>query len=187
MISLEILSMIVFLSLVLHYFIVIPIIKRYITSLSIYIIIISLIIITDLLLIFIDNHSILLIIDSLLTGILLALLIWIYSLSWCTFHLFLTILVIGLGYFSPKNDLFINRSYENLLVIFIELLHGISVFLHGFRTYMHRLIALSGLCLTFYLLVFERMEINWKIFIQSIRAFLLYSIVICVRNRTSYW
>ena len=189
-------SIIVFISFLLHHLIVIPVIKRYISFPSLYLIIISSIIITDLLLIFIENHFsnsvlyTLLIIDSIITGILLALLVWIYSFSWCVFHLFLTILLIGLGYISPKNDLLNSRSCEAILLMVIALMHGILGFFNGFRTYMHRWIALSGMCLTFYLIVFERVEMKWKIFIhsiQSIRAFFLYSIVICIRNRTSYW
>lgn len=186
-------SSIVFISFILHQFIFIPLIKRTISYLSLYIIIISLLILTDLPLIYLDNQIIeyiLLIIDSILTGALFALLVCIYSYSWCIFHLILTIIVVFLGNFSPKNDILIDHWFEDALLMFISFLHILYCFLNGFRTYMHRLVALSGMCLSFYLLVVERLELHEELSIhsiQSIRAFLLYSIVICVRQRTSYW
>jgi hypothetical protein len=195
-------SSIIFISLVVNKFFLIPLIKPYFSYLSLYIIIISFLISTDLLVnILYENISdylmyILLIIDGVLTGTLLALLVRIYSFPWCTFHLILTVIIVLIGnsYQLKKTSLF-NHFLENLILILISFLHILYCFLNGLQTYMHRLVALSGMCISFYIILFQEYNIELSIplpvvviqIVQSIRAFFLYSVVICVRNRTSYW
>jgi len=195
----------IFLSFIIHKFFLISLIKQYFSYLSLYIIIISLLAINDLLLNFLyENISnnfiyILLIIDGILTGALLALIILIYSYTWCIFHLCLTMIIILISNFyhlnKLKKDFLLNNYLNNLILILINLLHIFYCFLNGLQTYMHRIIALSGMCISFYLILFQQFNIEFEIslpivimhFVQSIRAFFLYSVVICVRNRTSYW
>ena len=196
-------SLIIFISLVVNKFFLIPLIKKTTSYLSLYIIIISLLNITDLLLnLLYENLSdylmyILLIIDGISTGALFALLILIYSSSWCIFHLILTaMIIIFLGNISQlKLTSLLNHFLENIILIFISFLHILYCFLNGLQTYMHRLVALSGMCISFYIMLFQEYNIEFSIplplvviqIVQSIRAFFLYSVVICVRNRTSYW
>jgi len=197
--------LIIVISFIIHKFFLIAIIKRYFSCLSLYIIIISLLASNDLLLNFIyENISnnfmyILVIIDGILTGSLLAFLVFIYSYLWCIFHLFLTMIIIFISNYyhlnKLKKDSLLNNSLNDLILIVINLLHILYCFLNGLQTYMHRIIALSGMCISFYIILFQEFNIEFEIplpiviihFVQSIRAFFLYSVVICVRNRTSYW
>jgi hypothetical protein len=197
--------LIIVISFIIHKFFLIAIIKRYFSCLSLYIIIISLLASNDLLLNFIyENISnnfmyILVIIDGILTGSLLAFLVFIYSYLWCIFHLFLTMIIIFISNYyhlnKLKKDSLLNNSLNDLILIVINLLHILYCFLNGLQTYMHRIIALSGMCISFYIILFQEFNIEFETplpmiiihFVQSIRAFFLYSVVICVRNRTSYW
>jgi hypothetical protein len=192
---------IIFISFIIDKFVLFALIKQYFSCLSLYIIIVSLLSINDLLLeFFYENISnnfmyILLIIDGILTGALLALLILIYSYPSCIFHLFLTIILILISNFYHLNQLKSEFLLNSFILLLINFLHILYCFLNGLQTYMHRIIALSGMCISFYIILFQQFHIEFEIplpmilihFVQSIRAFFLYSVVICVRNRTSYW
>jgi len=197
--------LILFISFIINKLILINFLKKYFSYLSLYIIIISLLATNDLLLNFIyENISnnfmyIFLIINGILTGALLAFLILIYSYLWCIFHIFLTMIIIVISNYyhlnKLKKDSLLNNSLNDFILILINLLHILYCFLNGLQTYTHRIIALSGMCISFYIILFQQFNIEFKIplpmiithFVQSIRAFFLYSVVICVRNRTSYW
>lgn len=173
--------------------------------LSLYIIIMSLLSSNNLLLnviydtISIDLLYILLIIDAILTGALLAIIILIYSYFYSIFHLCLTMIIALISYYySFKNlnqDFTINGSEKILILILINFLHIIYCFFNVLQLHTYRIIALSGMCVSFYTILFQQFNIQIEIslpiifmhFIQSIRAFFLYSVVICIRNRTSYW
>jgi len=178
--------------------------QKYLTNLQIYIIILSLLTLIHLLCQFqffsINFNIILLIFDSLLTGIFVSLLMFIYTSKSCIFHiLFICILISISNLFhisQLKHRFFFDKFIQNLLLILINIFHMIYSYLNGLQTYMHRLLALTGMCLSFYLIIFVRIRIDFEYlslsindrhFLQSIRTFFLYSVVICVRNRTSYW
>jgi len=193
--------LIIFISFIINKFVLIYLFKQYFSYLSLYIIIISLLASNNLLLNFIyENISnnfmyIFLIIDGILTGALLAFLVLIYSYSWCIFHGFLIIIIIIISNYYHLNKLKKDSLLNDFILILINLLHILYCFLNGLQTYMHRIIALSGMCISFYIILFQQFNIEFKIplsmiiihFVQSIRAFFLYSIFICFRNRTSYW
>lgn len=196
---------IVFISFIIYKYFLIKWLKRYFSCLPLYIIIISLLGNNDILLVFfyenISNNFmyILVIIDGILTGALVAFLVNIYSYLWCSFHLFLliilTILSKSLCLHEFKKDFLLTNNLNNFILILINFFHIFYCFLNGLQTYMHRLIGLSGMCVSFYIILFQQFNIEVEIplpmiiihFVQSIRAFFLYSVVICVRNRTSYW
>lgn len=199
------LLLIIFTSFIIHKYFLINLIKRTFSFLSLYIILISLLACNDLLLNFIyENISknfiyILFIIDGILTGALLAFLVIIYSYIWCIFHFLLLIIIIFLSNYyhlhKLKKDFLLKNSSNDFILIIINLLHIVYCFLNGLQTYMHRIIALSGMCISFYIILFQEFNIEFEFplpmiiihFVQSIRAFFLYSVVVCIRNRTSYW
>jgi hypothetical protein len=197
--------LIILIAFIIHKFFLFALIKQYFSSLSLYILIISLLASNDLLLNFIYeniSHSfmyLLLILDGILTGTLLTLIIHIYTYSWSIFHLFLTMIILLIANYyhlnQLKKDSLLTNFVIDIILLVINFLHIFYCFLNGLQTYMHRILALSGMCLSFYMILFQQFNIEFQIplpmiimhFVQSIRTFFLYSVVICVRNRTSYW
>ena len=193
------------LSLVVHHFFLLSFWKSSFPSrtwLSFYIVLISLLASTDLLLY--ASHSpliqnSLLIVDGLLTGALLALLVHLYSFAWFVCHgLFSLILLVVSIHLHWKQPEGFRPLLNDFMLISIHLLHALYCFFNGVETYMHRLVALSGTCTSFALILFQSDQQQQQTssmslpvvllhFVQSPRTFFLHSLVICVRHRTSYW
>lgn len=195
----------ILLSFVLHQFIVLPRTKPHFSHLSAYVTISSLLVANDLLLSFvyesISNVFMvgLLLSDGVLTGALLALMLQIYAYWWCALHVFVTGAVVFAAERARLNAFrrhtLLTRSRAEVVVLLVQLVHALYGFSNGLRTYMHRTVALTGMCLSLYMILFEQFNIEFEIpmpmiimhFVQSIRSFFLCSLVICVRNRTAYW
>ena len=192
-------------SFLIHRFYFLSFVKQYLPSrpwLSFYIFIVTLLASTDLLLNALDDYlssilrHILLVVDGILTGALLALLSLIYSSLWLMWHGLLTLMLVIISKSSHWKSIEIfNPCLTDCLLITINLLHALYVLLNGVQTYMHRLVALSGMCMSFFVILFyddqRILSMSSPIviihFVQSVRNFFLDSVVICIRNRTSYW
>lgn len=194
------------LSLVVHHFFLLSFWKSSFPSrtwLSFYIVLISLLASTDLLLY--ASHSpviqnSLLIVDGLLTGTLLAVLVHLYSFAWVVCHglvsVILLVVSVHLHWKQPEG---FRPLLNDFMLISIHLLHALYCFFNGVETYMHRLVALSGMCMSFALILFQSdqqqqqqtssmsLPVVLLHFVQPQRTFFLDSLVICVRHRTSYW
>lgn len=167
-----------------------------------YVLIITLLSSTNLFFIAIDDYlsshvaHVLLILDSLFSGALVALLSLIYP-SFCLIgHGLFTLVLAMLSKSSDwKSIELFDPCLTECLLITLNLLHGLYVLLNGVQTYMHRLVALSGMCMSFLIVLFQDDQqlfsmpspIVIRHVLQSARSFFLYSVVICIRNRTSYW
>ena len=188
-----------------HKFFLLDLLKRSVPSrryLSIYILLISCLSSIDLTLNLTYERlpnvamTALLIVDGLLTGALLALLTSIYSYPYSMLHGVLTLIpfAISRSYALKPMD-FSHHLLTDMILILLNLLHALYAVLNGVQTYMHRLIGLSAMCLSFYVLLFQQCQrettgplpIVIMHFVQSIRSFFLYSLVICIRHRTSRW
>ncbi|CAF3620720.1 unnamed protein product [Rotaria sordida] len=94
---------------------------------------------------------ILFIIDGILTGALLAFIIFIYSYSWSIFHLCLTAIIVFISNYYQlnklKKDSLLDNFQKDFILIIINILHIIYCILNGLQTYMHRIIALSAAAL----------------------------------------